>query len=48
MLTLTHLLINSSDATDGIIRFFGQYNACWCPGSLSRQSTTRDGIDSIA
>ena len=27
--------------------FGGQYHACWCPGSLSRQGISRNDIDSI-
>ena len=26
---------------------FGQYHAYWCPGSLSRQGISRNGIDNI-
>ena len=36
----------SSDVRDDS-GLFGQYNACWYPGSLSRQGIRRNDINSI-
>ena len=39
--------VSTSDAGERMFRFGGRYYSCWCPGSRSRQSISRHGIDSI-
>ena len=42
ILSLTPLMLETEYSG-----LFGQYHACWCPGSLSRQGIIRNSIGSI-